>query len=122
MNLAKRPVSNPHSFRSDTNLHLLNYPHRPLPPPSVTLTCPVMFQVDKTIGTYTANEGPVRTQYKCLVPIHGFPEMKLLLLKQNYNVLSPGSYPYISVRDLYISVIGLPILLQGNMWTDPGNI
>jgi hypothetical protein len=24
--------------------------------------------------------------------------------------------------DLYISRIGLPFLLQGNMWTDPGNI
>jgi hypothetical protein len=27
----------------------------------------------------TANEGPVRIQYKCLVPIYIFPEMKLLL-------------------------------------------
>jgi hypothetical protein len=26
------------------------------------------------------------------------------------------------VRDLYISRIGLPILLQGNMWTNPGDI
>ena len=26
------------------------------------------------------------------------------------------------MRDLYISRIGLLILLQGNMWTDPGNI
>jgi hypothetical protein len=24
--------------------------------------------------------------------------------------------------DLYIHTIGLPILLQENMWTDPGNI
>jgi hypothetical protein len=29
-----------------------------------------------------------------------------------YNVLSPSSYTEISVRDLYISRIGLPILLQ----------
>ncbi len=28
-------------------------------------------------GRYTANEGPVRIQYKCLVPIYVFPEMKL---------------------------------------------
>jgi hypothetical protein len=28
----------------------------------------------------------------------------------------------VSVSDLYISRIGLPILLQENMWTDPGNI
>jgi hypothetical protein len=69
----------------------------------------------------TANEGPVRIQYKCLVPIYVFQEMKLIF-QYNYNVLSPSSYTHISVRDLYISRIGLPILLPGNMWTDPGNI
>jgi hypothetical protein len=31
-------------------------------------------------------------------------------------------YEYVSVSDLYISTIGLPILLQENMWTDPENI
>jgi hypothetical protein len=51
-------------------------------------------------------------QYKCLVPIHVFLEMKLLFPKQNYNVLCPSSYTHISVRDLYISRIRLPILLQ----------
>jgi hypothetical protein len=71
---------------------------------------------------HTANEGPVRIQYKCLVPIYVFPEMKLLFSKQNYNVLSPSSYTHISVRDLYNSRMGLPFLLQENMWTDPGNI
>ncbi len=25
---------------------------------------------------YTANEGPVRIQYKCLVPIYVYPEIK----------------------------------------------
>ncbi len=29
---------------------------------------------------YTANEGPVKIQYKCLVPIYVFPEMKLCSL------------------------------------------
>ncbi len=29
---------------------------------------------------------------------------------------------YISMRDLYISMISLSILLQPNMWTDPRNI
>ncbi len=48
--------------------------------------------------------------------------MKLLFLEQNYNILSSSSYPHISVRDFDISRTGLPILLQGNMWTDPGNI
>jgi hypothetical protein len=71
---------------------------------------------------HTANEGPERIQYKCLVPIYEFPEMKLLFPKQNYTVLSPSSYTHAYVRDLYISRIGLPVLLQGNMWTDPGNM
>jgi hypothetical protein len=71
---------------------------------------------------YTANEGPVRIQYKYLVPIYVSPEMKLLFPNQNYTVLSPRFYTHISVRDLYISRIKLPIQLQGNMWTDPGNI
>jgi hypothetical protein len=29
---------------------------------------------------------------------------------------------HVSVVDLHIPTIGLPILLQENMWTDPGNI
>jgi hypothetical protein len=70
---------------------------------------------------YTANEGPVKILYKGLIPIYVFPEIKLLFPKHNYNVLSPSSYTHISVRDLYISRIGLPLLLQGNMWTNPGN-
>ncbi len=49
-------------------------------------------------GVYTVNEGPVRIQYKCLVPIYVFPKMK-----QNYIVLSPSTYHHISVRDLYRS-------------------
>jgi len=50
---------------------------------------------------YTANEGPMRIQYKCLVPIDVFPEIKLTFPKHNYNALSPSSYTHISVRDLY---------------------
>ncbi len=57
----------------------------------------------------------MRIQYKCLIPTYVFPEMKLLFPKQNYNAPSPSSYTHISVRDLYISRIGLPILLEGNM-------
>jgi hypothetical protein len=51
-----------------------------------------------------------------------FTVMKLFFPKQNYNVLFPCFYTHISVGDLYISRIGLPILLQGNMWTYLGNI
>jgi hypothetical protein len=67
---------------------------------------------------YTANEGPVRVQYKCLVPIYVFPEMKLLFLKQNYNVLFPSSYTHTSVRYLYISRIGLLIPSDAGKYVD----
>ncbi len=68
-----------------------------------------------TKNTTLVNKGPVRIQSKYLVPIYVFLEMKLLFPKQNFNVLSPSSYIHISVRDLYISRIGLPILLQENI-------
>jgi hypothetical protein len=76
----------------------------------------------------TANEGPVAIQYLCLVPIYVFPEMKLssLLISNNsktellYNVPSSNSYTHISVTDLYIS--RMFILLQPNMWINPGNV
>ncbi len=35
---------------------------------------------------------------------------------------SPNSYIYVSVSELYIPTIGLPILLQENKWTDLENI
>jgi hypothetical protein len=56
-----------------------------------------------------------------MVPIYVFPEIKLLFPEQNYNVLSPSSYTHISVRDLYISRIGLLQEICG-VWTDPGKI
>jgi hypothetical protein len=47
-------------------------------------------------------------------PIFVFPEMKLCGLDPNF-------YNHVSVSDLYISTIGLPILLQQNRRTDHGN-
>jgi hypothetical protein len=44
-----------------------------------------------------------------------FPEMKL-------RGLSPNFYIHISVSDLYLPTIGLPILLQENRGTDSRNI
>jgi hypothetical protein len=51
----------------------------------------------------TASEEPVRIQYKCLVPIYVFPEMKLfglVISKQNYNVLASNFHIHV-VSDLY---------------------
>ncbi len=68
---------------------------------------------------YTANEWPVRIQYKCLVPTYVFPETvncaALLFPKQNYNVLSTNFHSHVPVSDLYIPRIGL-------LRTDHGNI
>ncbi len=44
-----------------------------------------------------------------------FPEMKL-------RGLVPNSYIHVSVSDLYIPRIGLPIWLQQNRQTNPGNV
>ncbi len=44
-----------------------------------------------------------------------FPEKEFRGLIPNFNIHKSVSY-------LYVSTIGLPILLQENMWTDPGNI
>ncbi len=44
-----------------------------------------------------------------------FPEKQLCGLSPNFPI-------HVSVSDFYIPTIGLPILLQEKMWTDPGNI
>ncbi len=54
-----------------------------------------------------------KTQYRKFKKI--FPEKEL-------RGLSPDFHIDVSMSDLYITRIGLPILLQENIWTDPGNI
>ncbi len=49
----------------------------------------------------TAYEGPVRIQYKCVVPISVFPERTLLYQEQNYNVLSLILHSCICERFIY---------------------
>ncbi len=44
-----------------------------------------------------------------------FPEKELLRLSPNFHI-------HVYVNNLYIPTIGLPILLQENMWTNPKNI
>jgi hypothetical protein len=48
-------------------------------------------------------------------PMHVVQEMKL-------HYLVPNSYIHVTVSDLYIPRIGLPILLQQNRQTDPKNL
>ncbi len=79
---------------------------------------PSFFSIDRMskicCSPYTANEEPVRIQYKFQVPIYVFPAKKLHLLVSSNNVLSPNFHIPVSVSDLYIPRIGLPILLQPN--------
>jgi hypothetical protein len=46
------------------------------------------------------------------ISIYVFPEKKLRGLGHNFHI-------HVSVSDLYIPTINLPILLQENMWTEP---
>jgi hypothetical protein len=45
-----------------------------------------------------------------------FPEKELRGLSPNFHIHVSVSYLY-----MYIPMIGQPILLQENMWTDPAN-
>jgi hypothetical protein len=44
-----------------------------------------------------------------------FPEKEFRGYSTNFHI-------HVSLTNLYIPTIDLPILLQENMWTDPGNI
>ncbi len=48
---------------------------------------------------------------------HNTENSKQIYLEKELRCLSPNFYMHVSVSDLYIH-----ILLQENMWTDPGNI
>jgi hypothetical protein len=47
--------------------------------------------------------------------------LKRLFPVKKLRGLSPNFHIHVSVSDLDIPTIGLPILLQENMWTDLGN-
>ncbi len=53
---------------------------------------------------------------------HNNENSKQIFPEEELRGLSPNFHIHECVRDLYIPTIGLPILLQKNMWTDPGNI
>jgi hypothetical protein len=48
--------------------------------------------------------------------------LKQIFPEKELRGLSPKLHIHVSVSDLYITTIGLPILLQENMWTNPGSI
>jgi hypothetical protein len=53
---------------------------------------------------------------------HHTGNSKQLFPKKELHGLSPNFHIYLSMSYLYILTIGQLILLQENMWTDPGYI
>ncbi len=53
---------------------------------------------------------------------HNTKNLKQIFPKMELYGLSPNFHIYVSVSDLYIPTIGLPILLQENLCSDTGNI
>jgi hypothetical protein len=58
----------------------------------------------------------------CILQRHNTENSKQIFLEKNLRGLSPNFHIHVSVSDLYVSTMGLPILLQENKWIDPGNI
>jgi hypothetical protein len=56
------------------------------------------------ITTDTANEFPVRIQYKCLFPIYVFPEMKLrdLVISKTELYCSVSHFPHLCICERFI--------------------
>jgi hypothetical protein len=70
------------------------------------------------LSLHTANQGPVRIQYKCLFPIYVFPKMKLHghVISKTELKCSVSQYPHSSICERFL------YLLQPNRQTDPENI
>ncbi len=54
--------------------------------------------------------------------IHNTENLKQIFPEKEWSAHSLNFHIHVSVSDLYIPTIDLSILLQENMWTDPGNI
>jgi hypothetical protein len=52
---------------------------------------------------------------------HNTENLKQIFPKKDGAALSPNFDIHVSVSNLNVLTIGLPILLQENMWTDLGN-
>jgi hypothetical protein len=53
---------------------------------------------------------------------HNTENSKQIITEKELRGFKPNFHIHVSVSDLCIPTIGLPILMQENMWTDPGNI
>ncbi len=58
----------------------------------------------------------------CILYWHSTKNLQQIFTEKELHGLSLNFHIHVSVSDLYIPTIGLPILLQENMWTDPVNV
>jgi hypothetical protein len=58
----------------------------------------------------------------CTLQRHYTENSKRIFSEKELLGLNPNFHIHVSVNDLYIPTISLPILLQKNMWTAPWNI
>jgi hypothetical protein len=63
---------------------------------------------------------PLRTLHTAILHTTQYRKSKQIFPEKELHGLSLSFHIHASVSDLYIPTIGLPILLQENMWTDPG--
>jgi hypothetical protein len=66
-----------------------------------------------------------RNQVYCIdntLQRHNTENLKQIFPEKELRGLSPNFHIHVSVSDLYITTISLPILVLENMCTDPGNI
>jgi hypothetical protein len=59
---------------------------------------------------------------ECTLQRHNTEILKKVFPEKELHGLSPIFHIYVSVSDLNIPTMGLPILLQENMWIEPENI
>ncbi len=64
--------------------------------------------------------------HKCIeftaLPRHNTENSKQIFPEKDLHGLISNFHIHVSVSNLYIPTIGVPNLLQENMWTDPGNV
>jgi hypothetical protein len=53
---------------------------------------------------------------------HNTKNSKQTFPQKDFRGLSPNFHIHVFLSDLYLPAIGLPMLLQENKWTYPGNI
>jgi hypothetical protein len=61
-------------------------------------------------------------QYSCFTAETRYRKFEQIFPEKDLRGLSSNFHIHVSVSDLYVPTIGLPILLQENTWTDPRGI